>query len=237
MSKLKLAVGVLAAVGMGTTLMLEHRALTQLRQENQTLEQQIARLTAQVESQSRAPDAKTLAPQPSSLRDQQLKELQRLRGEVGSLRPQSNDLASLRATNRDLRTATDEPDDPAEAEFKEQTRMRIEHLKQWGLSFILYAQAHQGQFPESFEQAAKVQNSEALLEFDTNHFAIVYRGSQESVVDPGQTIIFREKQARCAPNGEWSKVYGLADGSVQVHTEPDEANFAAWEKERVVMPR
>jgi hypothetical protein len=47
---------------------------------------------------------------------------------------------------------------------------------------------------------------------------------------PGETIVCREKQARRSPNGEWIKVYGYADGTTQIHTEPD-GNFDAYEKQ------
>jgi len=234
MTKLKIAVGVAVAAGVGTTLVLEHQALTRLREENRALEQQVAQSSQPAQgplspSVAQAPPTAT-----SSLREEQLRDLNRLRSEVGALRQQPNDLANLRAENRELRDATDEPDDPAEAEFKEQTQVRVNHLKQWGLSFILYARDHSDRLPETFEQAASIQGSESLLGFDTNHFEIVYRGTLESVRDAGKTIIFRENQARRSPQGQWVKVYGFADGHVESHTEPAEASFAAWEKDRVV---
>lgn len=53
------------------------------------------------------------------------------------------------------------------------------------------------------------------------------------IPDPGNVILFREKQARRSPKGDWVKVYGFADGSTQVHTEPAEDDFDAWEKQRL----
>jgi hypothetical protein len=156
---------------------------------------------------------------------------------VDALRQQTNDLARLRAEHRGLRAATDEPGDPAEAEFKEQTEMRVAHLKQWGLSFILFARDNDDRFPETFEQAARIHNSEHLLDFGTNHFEVVYRGTRQGIADPGKTILLRETGIRSSPKGGWVRVYGFADGSVVAHTEPDEAGFAAWEKDRVVVPR
>ena len=234
MTKLKIAVGAVVVAGVGTTLVLEHQAVSRLRDENRALEQQVAQLSPQAEGRLSPSAVRTPGDDPASLREEQLRDLNRLRGEVGALRQQPNDLARLRAENRELKAATDEPDDPAEAEFKEQTKMRMTHLKQWGLSFHLYARDHNDQYPETFEQAAGVQGSEELLGFDTNHFEIVYRGSTAGIADPGKTIIFREKQARRSPKGDWVRVYGIADGHVEAHTEPDEAGFAAWEKDRVV---
>ena len=205
-----------------------------MREENRALEQQVAQLSSDAEARLSASDPRTPGSDPDSLREEQLRDLNRLRTEVGALRQQPNDLPRLRAVHRELKAATEEPDDPAEAEFKEQTKMRMTHLKQWGLSFLLYARDHQDRYPETFEQAASVQGSEELLGFDTNHFEIVYRGSTAGVADPGKTIIFRENQPRRSPNGDWVQVYGFADGHVEAHTEPDEAGFAAWEKARTV---
>jgi RNA polymerase sigma factor (sigma-70 family) len=236
MTKLKIAVGAVVVAGVGTTWVLEHQALNRLREENRALEQQVARLSRPTaDLPSRGPNAPS-GPQ-TSLAERRLRDLDRLRGEVSALRRQTGDLASLQAENRQLRSATDEPDDPAEAEFREQTLERVNHLKQWGLSFILYANDHQDQYPTTFEQAAGVQHSESLLGFDTNHFEIVFTGTRDSVPDPGKTLIFREKQARRSPKGDWIKVYGFADGSVETHPEPDETSFAAWERDRVVRPR
>jgi RNA polymerase sigma factor (sigma-70 family) len=233
MAKLKIAVGTVVVAGLGTTLILEHQALAKLREQNHALEQQVAQLR---QAAQRPPPAGAQAPggDRTSPGEDPLRDLNRLRREVGTLRQQPSDLASLRAKNRELHEATDEPEDPVEAEFKEQTEMRMNHLKQWGLSFLMYANDHNNQLPETFEQAASIQGSEPLLGFDTNHFEIVYRGSTEGVADPGKTIIFRERQARRSPKGEWVQVYGFADGHVEVHTELDEAGFAAWERERIV---
>jgi hypothetical protein len=237
MTQLKIAAGVAVAAAVGTTLVLEHRALTRLREQNQALEQQVAQMRSRAPEGRPSSDVPSPSQDPAKVRETQLQDLNRLRGEVGALRQQPNDLARLRATNSELRAATDEPDDPAEAEFREQTQTRVVHLKQWGLSFILYANGHNGELPRTFEEAAHIQNSEPLLGFDTNHFEITYQGTLESITDPGKTIVFREKQARRSPKGEWLKVYGMGDGSVEVRTEGDEAALAAWEKERVVAGR
>jgi hypothetical protein len=176
------------------------------------------------------------ASHPATPREDQVRQLNRLRDEVGALRRHTNELASLREENRQLRFATDESDDPAEADFKQETLKRTTHLKQWGLSFFLYAKDHNGQFPANFEQAASVQQMEPLLDFSTNNFEIVYSGPVERIANASETLLFREKQARRSPKGGWVKVYGLADGSTITHAEPDEANFAAWEKQRLVAP-
>ena len=42
-------------------------------------------------------------------------------------------------------------------------------------------------------------------------------------------VMLRERLARQAPDGTWTRLYGLADGSVQTATSYD-GNFDAWEK-------
>jgi len=36
-------------------------------------------------------------------------------------------------------------------------------------------------------------------------------------------------------NGGWTRTYGFADGTAQIHVEPD-GNFEAWEKEHMIAP-
>ncbi len=235
LTKLQIAVGTVVVAGLGTGLVIEHRALTKVRDENQALEQQVAELRRNAGGPAPAAGLAVPAGDPAAPREDQLRDLSRLRREVSALRAQPNDVADLRAKNRELHETTGEPEDAAEAEFKEQTEMRMTHLKQWGLSFILYANDHQDQLPETFEHAAGVQGSEPLLEFSTNHFEVVYRGTLASVADPGKTIVFREKQPRRSPKGDWIQVYGFADGHVEAHTEADQAGFAAWERERIIV--
>lgn len=237
MTKLKIALGIVVVGGVATTLLVEYGILTRLREQNQALQQQITRLTR--EAEQRPPGALGIAPtnDPAASREEQLRDLRRLRGEVGALRQQTNALARLRTENREWHAATGEPEDPAEADFEVQTEERVAQLKQWGLSFFLYARDHRDLYPETFEEAASILNSQALLEFGTNHFEIVYRGTSDAVKDPGRTLIFRERQARHSPKGEWVKAYGYADGHVETHTEPDEAGFEAWEKDQVMSPR
>jgi hypothetical protein len=42
-------------------------------------------------------------------------------------------------------------------------------------------------------------------------------------------ILFRESNPRQSPAGTWQRVYGLADGSVQIATSPNGV-FDVWEK-------
>jgi len=220
--------------GIGTTLVLEQQALVKLRAQNRALVQQVEQLSRQAETPPHRSNRVAPADHSVSLGQKESQELNRLRGAIGALRPPTNEIAKLRADNRQLRSATNEPDepaDPAEAEFKKQTQERDNHLKQLGLSFRIFASEHNDKLPDSFEQIAD-QIDEAhrasFLETATNNFEIVFRGMAEGV--PGDTIVCREKQARRSPKGEWVKIYGYADGTTQIHTEPED-NFDAYEKQ------
>ena len=69
----------------------------------------------------------------------------------------------------------------------------------------------------------------------TNDFEIVYRGSLDSLTNKSSVIAIREKQAWQLTDGRWMKTYGFADGTAQIHVEPD-GNFEAWEKEHMIAP-
>jgi len=235
MTKLKIALGAIVVAGVATAVLLEHQALTRLRQQNLALQQQVEQLTRQAAERQLRARLNAPAGKPAPLRDRQLGELNRLRGELSALPRQTSQIASLQAENTQLRAATGEPEDQAEAEFKEQTIERMNHQKQWLLSFHMYANDHNDQFPATFEQAAGAQHTESLLDFATNNFEIAYQGAVKGLTNPGETIVFREKQARRSPKGDWIKVYGFADGHVETHAEPD-GNFEAWEKQHIAAP-
>jgi hypothetical protein len=147
------------------------------------------------------------------------------------------------ATAAESRPLSDAPGDASEAEFQKQTEQRYNNLKVWGLDFRIYAGKHNDRFPETWEQAFSVSQMHSRMDPAafasfmnrfTNEFEIVYRGETEGAFDSGKTILFREKQARRSPKGEWVKVYGFVDGTARIHTEPDVANFEVWEKNPVM---
>jgi RNA polymerase sigma factor (sigma-70 family) len=106
MAKLKLGIGALVVAGAATTLVVQHKAQTKLRDEGESLRQQIAQLQANNESLSNrlaAADAKPSSSQ--SLPNEQFNELLKLRGEVGVLRRQVDEVGKLREENQRLGSA------------------------------------------------------------------------------------------------------------------------------------
>ena len=239
MTKLKLAVGTIVVAGLGTGFVLEQQSVAALRAQNRALEQQVAQLRPAAGPSGANPQA--LPDDPASQREEQSRELNRLRRQVGAMRPQSGDLAGLRTKNQQLRTAAgaagepEEPVGPAEAEFKAQTEARMNHVKQWGLLFKTYALDHNEQFPTNFEQCARATGTESELDFGTKNLEILYQGAEVTgAEDALKTLLFRDRETRRSPKGDLVRIYGFADGRAEAHAEPDEAGFAAWEADRIV---
>jgi hypothetical protein len=98
--------------------------------------------------------------------------------------------------------------------------------------FLSYASEHGDKSPDTWEQvASQIPAAErgSFLDFETNNFEIVYHGEM-GTAESGGKILFRERQARLSPNGQWVKTYGLASGETETLSEPD-GNFATWESQ------
>jgi RNA polymerase sigma factor (sigma-70 family) len=95
-TKMKIGIGALVVAATATALVVQHQTQEKLRADNNSLRQQIEQLSTDNESLSNRPPKADSNAQP----DDQLKELLRLRGEVGLLRRQTNELGSLLADSR-----------------------------------------------------------------------------------------------------------------------------------------
>ena len=246
MAKLKIAVSTVVIAGIGTTLVLEHQALTKLREQNRALQAQLEQSALIAQDHQRLSNLLAQSTVKSSLPEDQFRELLKLRGEVGLARRLKDENPKLRSENTKLRSASKgvnapapkEPEDPAEAEFQKETQRRKDYQSQWGMMFMNYANKANGQSPDTWDQVAHDMDSanrESFLSFATDNFEIVYHGKL-SEPNSGETILFREKQARRSPTGEWIKTYCFADGHTETHTEPD-GNFEAWERQHLAGAR
>jgi RNA polymerase sigma factor (sigma-70 family) len=97
---IKLGLSVLVVAGAATALVVQHQTQTELRDENQSLRQQIAQLQMNNESLSNrlSATADAKSPPARSLSDEEMNELLRLRGEVGMLQRQANEAEQKLAT-------------------------------------------------------------------------------------------------------------------------------------------
>lgn len=218
---------VLAAV----IVWFQFRTQSQLRAANESLQQQIAQLQTDNENYSKrlseVGDSKKLS-------NEQFSELLKLRGEVGTLHRQLDELAKLRKENQQLREAEAKFQvsnetiemNSAFAKFKANEIQVVNTLKQLALAERIYAGDNNDQYATNFDQMANELGGlykNPLL--DNVEFVNVGIVNEQYP----QMILFRERVTRQAPDGIWHLVYGLADGSVQVATSRD-GNFDPWQK-------
>ena len=108
-----------AAVGVAIWLGVGHRARLRLGEENTALQQQLEQMGGLFAENARLSNLVAQAKSSQSLPDERLKELLRLRGEVGALRQQGKEIETLREENRQARVeleSTRKPEKAAAAE-------------------------------------------------------------------------------------------------------------------------
>jgi RNA polymerase sigma factor (sigma-70 family) len=231
-AKLKLGISALVVAGAATALVVQHQAQTKLRDQSESLRQQIAQLQANNESLSNRLAA-TADAKPSSfqsLPDGQSTELLKLRGEVGVLQRQASE-ASQKAQVAEQKLATALS---AKAQFASHQSAAINAAKQIGLAMRVFSVDHENQFPTNFLQLTnELGNSFSIHGIELYSFEFANAGAVS--LDHPNMVELRERLARQAPDGTWQRIYGFADGSVQTATSFD-GNFDAWEKANTYSP-
>ena len=222
----------------------QQQALTRLRDDSALLGQQNQQAASEVQRLSNQL-AQTTSDQAGS--EAQLRELLRLRGEVGALKQQLAEAAKARDKNAQQQQAS-ATTNSSEEKANHYTLGR--DTKIVGYAFRVYALNHHDQLPTDFSQAipyiaealrndlnsGETNPGETLRDLSefvtqmTNRFEIVYSGSITNEADQDK-ILIREKQPRQASNGAWVKAYGLVNGVGQLVKAPD-GNFENWEKQR-----
>jgi len=236
-TKLKLGISALVVAGATTAFVIQHQVQEKLRADNETLTQQLVQLQTDNENLS---NAAAQMKSSQSLSDEQFTELLKLRGEVGTLRRQTNELGKLRDENRRLQTTQHDASVQqqaiiaAEEQQQKATLQKMSDAKQAVLAFIMFADDNQQQFPTNFAQASRYVNGDYMKQIETN-FDMLYQGSIANITNPSETIVLKEKQAWQALNGKWMKTYGFADGHAKVQTEPN-GNFDDWENQHTISP-
>jgi hypothetical protein len=235
-AKLKLAFGAIIVSGAATMFVVQEQNQAKLRGENVAWQLQINQL--QTDNQNLS-NRLASAGDAQKLTKEQFNELLKLRGEVGVLRRQLEDAGNLRAENQQLRAAAAKLRGSIEgtgmssvqAKFDSNQVYMVNAMKQLGLAVRLYANDHGDLYATNFDQIANelgeyerggLYKNPILTNVDFVNVGVV-NGQHP------QMILFRERQARQAPDGTWHRIYGLSDGSVQTATSPA-GNFDAWEK-------
>ncbi|HEY5233739.1 MAG TPA: hypothetical protein VIK35_09425 [Verrucomicrobiae bacterium] len=231
------AVAVLIACAV--VLFQQRQVQEKLRADAELLRQQVAQLKADNENLSNLADQ---AKSSQSLPDEQFTELLKLRGEVGLLRRQTNELGKLREENRQLQshvsTAPNQTGQISSEDLFELHQIHVVNaMKQLGLAMRIYAGDNNGQYATNFDQ---IKNE---LGGVTNFNGVGLDAIE--FVNPGlvngsmpDKIIFLEKTPRQNPGEDlWSRVYGLADGSAQtIYSGNDGKGFDAYEQQHMVSP-
>ena len=233
-SHIKLAMSALVIAGVTTGLVVQHRAQDKLRAENGSLLQQIAQLQTDNESLS---NRLVMSGDSKKLSDEQFNELLRLRGTVGMLRQQTNQLGKLLASKANQVPYLQPSEENVSAQEREK-RVAIAKMNDADsltLGIIMYAHDNQGQIATNIDQIAPYLTNSTSIPTGTNSFELVYRGSLDELTDPKSVILIQESQAMQTPSGRWVKTYGFADGHSEVHGEPFD-NFDTFEQQHSVPP-
>jgi hypothetical protein len=152
-TKLKFGLATLLVAGAASSLVVQHQTVAKLRGENQSFRQQISRLRSERENPSNGATMES-----DALAGDQFQELLRLRGEVGTLREQTNELAKLRQENQDLLSRIAQPSDAStnQVSADDQYILRQTHTSTAMRTVLMaikkYASNHSGQYPVSFDQ-------------------------------------------------------------------------------------
>jgi cell division protein FtsL len=233
-TKLKLALSAIIVASAATAFVVQHQTQTKLRAQNESLAQQIAQLQTDNESLS---NRLTAVGDSQKLTDEQFNELLRLRGEVGVLRRQTNQLENLHEAlaNSKLSTQSSEENVSPQEQQRRMVEYKMADAQQSCLGLIMYAGDNHGHFPTNFDQVARYITSTNQFQALSNEFGIVYQGSQTNIADPSATIVIQENQAWQTYDGKWAKVYGFADGHSEVQVKPYN-NFASFEQQHTVPP-
>jgi RNA polymerase sigma factor (sigma-70 family) len=237
-TQLKLGVTALVVAGAATALVVQHQAQTELRDQSESLRQQITQLQANNESLSNRLAAMADA-KPSSFQsppDGQSTELLKLRGEVGVLQRQASE-ASQKAQVAEQKLATALS---AKAQFASHQSATTSAAKQVCLAMRVFSMDNENQFPTNFLQITnELGNSFSFQGIDLFGFDFVNAGAvkvqDQTFVEHPNTVQLRERLARQAPDGTWDRVYGFVDGRVVTATLYD-GNFDAWEKANTYSP-
>jgi len=234
-TKLKLALGSLVVAGAATALVVQQQALGETRTENSRLHRQLAELQSAADNVSHQPAAGS-----PKLTDDQFNELLKLRGEISVLRQQTGELAQARQTIQDTARRLKSAEDKAQAlasavnKFSAYESETVNAMKQAGLAMRMYANDHGDQCATNMDQLLPFLGGKYQMgAIDLGGFEFVNAGTV-SLQHPDM-VEMRERLARQAPDGTWSRIYGLADGSVQRATSND-GNFEAWEKVNTYSP-
>jgi hypothetical protein len=97
MTKIKIGiVSAIAVAALAAPMMMQHQSLAKLREENQALQQKVSQLSPLQDENQRLSNLVVQAKTRQSFTEEEVRDLARLRDEVGRLRQQTNEMAASR---------------------------------------------------------------------------------------------------------------------------------------------
>jgi hypothetical protein len=232
-TKAKIAAGLILGA-LAALAIYQLTTAARLRAENQALREKLSELEQlRTEKENHSSVSQSSGDQ---LTDQESRELARLRGQVAALKRQLAEANQARVANaaRDTQPAVQPAHDGDAGLPNQESIHRMRYGKGLVYSLIAYADAHQGQFPEDLDLAARFRPADVTT--DTNlladQFELLYQGKYDDLTNTIQVIVVREREPWLNSRGQWTKTYGFADGHSEVHTEIN-GDFEMWESERL----
>lgn len=229
MNKTRLITSLVVAIA-ATVVALRYRNLWQLEAEQTQLRRQVEEVTKLQTAIAQQKPAPTTPPV-AGLSSSEHLELLRLRNEVGQLRRElavESNQVTMQAAKRGLRPVPASAYAPAEGVVtKEEAVVKAGRGKHWGVALIKYAIEHGDEFPARLADAAGfVPGTEGADDFE-----LLVTGKMSAIRKPGQTIAFRERHPWQAVHGKWGRVYGFADGHMEVAYSATD-DFTEWERQK-----
>jgi RNA polymerase sigma factor (sigma-70 family) len=237
LTHLKLAASALAVAGVTAAFVVQNQNQTKAHDENAVLQQQLG----QLQTDNTALSNQLVAAGSSlAISKQQFNELLKLRGEVGWLRQQTTELDRLRVENQRLQVLEQNASSQTAsadqaAELKKITIHKMNDAKEGLVGVIVFADANQHLCPTNFDQMASIITPTNMLSDLADNFDFVYQGALTDITNNAETIVLREKQPWPNGQGKLGKIYGYADGHVEVRVPPD-GNFDDYENQHIIQP-
>lgn len=227
LTQLKIGLGALAVAGAVTMMALQHQTQQHLHNEIESLHRQITQLKTE--------NMDTPVTNSNPMTSDELNELLRLRGEVGALRVQTNQLVKLQNENQKLQAAVAAAEKIKSADEvltpdQEFSLLEMGTAKQAALGMILYANDHGNQLPTNLDQTAGYFSNSDTPFTNRSRFEITCAGSLDNLANPSISIIVREIQP-WPHNGVWMRAYAYANGHGQMVSSPT-TNFDDYEQGR-----
>lgn len=226
LQKIAVAAAVSALGGAG---IYEACQAARLRAQNEALLQQQAPLVDQIQQLKSERNAGSFhgAAKPASpaLSGVNNEELLRLRGEVAVLRRQAEDSSQKARTAEEKLAAALS----AQAQFSGFQTAAVNAAKLVGLARRMHAGDNHNQYPTNLWEITNELGNATFNICGIDLYSFDYFNVEAFRSGHPNAVETRERIARQAPDGTWQRIYGFADGSIQIANSYD-GNFDAWEK-------